>query len=177
MEDHLISSEKRARRNGEITSPKVRVIGPDNQQIGIMFTREAIQYAEENGMDLVEVSPTAEPPVCRVMDFGKYLFEVNKKQQVARKKQKQIQVKEVKFRPTTDEGDYQIKLRNLTRFLTEGDKAKVTLRYRGRELLHQDIGVEILERIKKDLEEVGMIEQFPRLEGKQMVMIIGPKKK
>jgi translation initiation factor IF-3 len=111
------------------------------------------------------------------MDFGKYLFEVNKKQQVARKKQKQIQVKEVKFRPTTDEGDYQIKLRNLTRFLTEGDKAKVTLRYRGRELLHQNIGVEILERIKKDLEEVGMIEQFPRLEGKQMVMIIGPKKK
>ena len=142
-----------------------------------MFTREAIRYAEEAGLDLVEVSPTAEPPVCRVMDFGKYLFEVNKKQQVARKKQKQIQVREVKFRPTTDEGDYQIKLRNLTRFLTEGDKAKVTLRYRGRELLHQDSGVEILERIKKDLEEVGMIEQFPRLEGKQMVMIIGPKKK
>jgi translation initiation factor IF-3 len=142
-----------------------------------MFTREAIQYAEENGMDLVEVSPTAEPPVCRVMDFGKYLFEVNKKQQTARKKQKQIQVKEVKFRPTTDEGDYQIKLRNLTRFLTEGDKAKVTLRYRGRELLHQDIGIQTLERIKKDLEEVGTVEQFPRLEGKQMVMIIGPKRK
>jgi translation initiation factor IF-3 len=111
------------------------------------------------------------------MDFGKYLFEVNKKQQVARKKQKQIQVKEVKFRPTTDEGDYQIKLRNLTRFLTEGDKAKVTLRFRGRELLHQNLGSEILERVKKDLEEVGQIEQFPRLEGKQMVMIIGPKKK
>jgi translation initiation factor IF-3 len=142
-----------------------------------MFTREAIQYAEENGMDLVEVSPTAEPPVCRVMDFGKYLFEVNKKQQTARKKQKQIQVKEVKFRPTTDEGDYQIKLRNLTRFLTEGDKAKVTLRFRGRELLHQDLGVQTLERIKKDLEEVGQVEQFPRLEGKQMVMIIGPKRK
>ncbi|HET7176458.1 MAG TPA: translation initiation factor IF-3, partial [Gammaproteobacteria bacterium] len=109
-----MSSEKRARRNGEISVPKVRVIGPDNQQIGIMFTREAIQYAEENGLDLVEVSPTAEPPVCRVMDYGKYLFEINKKQQTARKKQKQIQVKEVKFRPTTDEGDYQIKLRNLT---------------------------------------------------------------
>ncbi len=142
-----------------------------------MFTREAIQYAEENGLDLVEVSPTAEPPVCRVMDFGKYLFEVNKKQQSARKKQKQIQVKEVKFRPTTDEGDYQIKLRNLTRFLTEGDKAKVTLRFRGRELLHQDLGAQTLERVKKDLEEVGQVEQFPRLEGKQMVMIIGPKKK
>jgi translation initiation factor IF-3 len=177
LEDHLISSEKRARRNGEITSPKVRVIGPDNQQIGIMFTREAIQYATEHGQDLVEVSPTADPPVCRVMDYGKYLFELNKKQQTARKKQKQIQVKEVKFRPTTDEGDYQIKLRNLIRFLTEGDKAKVTLRYRGRELLHQDIGVGILERIKKDLEEVGQVEQFPRLEGKQMVMIIGPKRK
>ena len=142
-----------------------------------MFTREAIQYAIEHGQDLVEVSPTAEPPVCRVMDYGKYLFELNKKQQTARKKQKQIQVKEVKFRPTTDEGDYQIKLRNLTRFLTEGDKAKVTLRFRGRELLHQELGADILERIKKDLEELGQIEQFPRLEGKQMVMIIGPKRK
>jgi len=157
--------------------PKVRVIGPDNQQIGIMFTREAIQYAEENGLDLVEVSPMAEPPVCRVMDYGKYLFEINKKQQVARKKQKQIQVKEVKFRPTTDEGDYQIKLRNLVRFLTEGDKAKVTLRFRGRELLHQELGVEILDRIKNDLGEVGQVEQFPRLEGKQMVMILSPKRK
>ena len=157
--------------------PKVRVIGPDNQQIGIMFTREAIQYATESGLDLVEVSPTAEPPVCRVMDYGKYLFEINKKQQTARKKQKQIQVKEVKFRPTTDEGDYQIKLRNLTRFLTEGDKAKVTLRFRGRELLHQELGIDILERIKKDLTELAQIEQFPRLEGKQMVMILGPKKK
>lgn len=157
--------------------PKVRVIGPDNQQIGIMFTREAIQYATENGLDLVEVSPTAEPPVCRVMDFGKYLFEINKKQQTARKKQKQIQVKEVKFRPTTDEGDYQIKLRNLTRFLTEGDKAKVTLRFRGRELLHQELGIQILERIKTDLGELAQVEQFPRLEGKQMVMILGPKKK
>jgi len=142
-----------------------------------MFTREAIQYATENGLDLVEVSPTAEPPVCRVMDYGKYLFELNKKQQTARKKQKQIQVKEVKFRPTTDEGDYQIKLRNLTRFLTEGDKAKVTLRFRGRELLHQELGAEILERIKADLTELAQVEQFPRLEGKQMVMILGPKKK
>jgi len=142
-----------------------------------MFTREAIQYATEHGLDLVEVSPTAEPPVCRVMDYGKYLFELNKKQQTARKKQKQIQVKEVKFRPTTDEGDYQIKLRNLTRFLTEGDKAKVTLRFRGRELLHQELGAEILERIKADLTELAQVEQFPRLEGKQMVMILGPKKK
>ncbi|MBU6469280.1 MAG: translation initiation factor IF-3 [Gammaproteobacteria bacterium] len=177
MEDRLISSEKRARRNGEITSPKVRVIGPDNQQIGIMFTREAVQYAEQAGLDLVEVSPTAEPPVCRVMDFGKYLFELNKKQQSARKKQKQIQVKEVKFRPTTDEGDYRIKLRNLTRFLAEGDKTKVTIRFRGREMLHQELGTGLIERIRGDLTEAAQVEQYPRLEGRQLVMVLSPKKK
>ena len=142
-----------------------------------MFTREAIQYAEENGLDLVEVSPTAEPPVCRVMDFGKYLFEVNKKQQSARKKQKQIQVKEVKFRPTTDEGDYQIKLRNLTRFLQEGDKTKVTLRFRGREMAHQEFGIRLLERVKADLLEFGVVEQFPKMEGRQLVMVMAPAKK
>ncbi|MDE2140103.1 MAG: translation initiation factor IF-3 [Gammaproteobacteria bacterium] len=177
MEDRLISSEKRARRNGEITAPKVRVIGPDNQQIGIMFTREAVQYAEQAGMDLVEVSPTVEPPVCRVMDFGKYLFELNKKQQSARKKQKQIQVKEVKFRPTTDEGDYRIKLRNLTRFLAEGDKTKVTIRFRGREMLHQELGTGLIERIRGDLTEAAQVEQYPRLEGRQLVMVLSPKKK
>ncbi|HKS93280.1 MAG TPA: translation initiation factor IF-3 [Gammaproteobacteria bacterium] len=177
MEDRLISSEKRARRNGEITAPKVRVIGPDNQQIGIMFTREAVQYAEQAGLDLVEVSPTVEPPVCRVMDFGKYLFELNKKQQSARKKQKQIQVKEVKFRPTTDEGDYRIKLRNLTRFLAEGDKAKVTIRFRGREMLHQELGTGLIERIRGDLTEAAQVEQHPRLEGRQLVMVLSPKKK
>ena len=177
MEDHLISSEKRARRNGEITAPSVRVIGPDNQQIGIMNTREAIRYAEEAGVDLVEVSPTVEPPVCRVMDYGKYLFEQNKKQQTARKKQKQIQVKEVKFRPTTDEGDYQIKLRNLGRFLAEGDKAKVTIRFRGREMLHQELGSRLIERIKTDLNEQAQIEQYPKLEGRQLVMMLSPKRK
>ena len=156
--------------------PKVRVIGPDNQQIGIMFTREAIQYAVENGMDLVEVSPTAEPPVCRVMDFGKYLFEINKKQQTARKKQKQIQVKEVKFRPTTDEGDYQIKLRNLIKFLDEGDKTKVTLRYRGREMAHQEFGVRLIERVKQDLEPHAVVEQYPKMEGRQLIMVLAPKK-
>lgn len=177
MEDLLISSEKRARRNGEITAPKVRVIGPDDQQIGILYTREAIQQAEEAGLDLVEVSPTAEPPVCRIMDFGKYLFEQNKKQQSARKKQKQIQVKEVKFRPTTDEGDYQIKLRNLTRFLSEGDKAKVTIRFRGREMLHQELGAELINRIKNDLGELAIVEQYPKLEGRQLIMVVSPKKK
>lgn len=177
MEDLLISSEKRARRNGEITAPKVRVIGPDDQQIGILYTREAIQQAEEAGLDLVEVSPTAEPPVCRIMDFGKYLFEQNKKQQSARKKQKQIQVKEVKFRPTTDEGDYQIKLRNLTRFLSEGDKAKVTIRFRGREMLHQELGAELIDRIKNDLGELAQVEQYPKLEGRQLIMVVSAKKK
>jgi translation initiation factor IF-3 len=177
LEDLLISSEKRARRNGEITAPKVRVIGPDDQQIGILYTREAIQQAEEAGLDLVEVSPTAEPPVCRIMDFGKYLFEQNKKQQSARKKQKQIQVKEVKFRPTTDEGDYQIKLRNLTRFLSEGDKAKVTIRFRGREMLHQELGAELINRIKNDLGELAIVEQYPKLEGRQLIMVVSPKKK
>ena len=133
--------------------------------------------AEAAGLDLVEISPTADPPVCRVMDFGKYLFEANKKAHAAKRKQKQIQIKEVKFRPGTEEGDYQVKLRNLIRFLTEGDKAKITLRFRGRELAHQEIGRDLLSRIQKDLAEVGSVEQFPMMEGRQMVMLIGPKKK
>ena len=128
-------------------------------------------------MDLVEISPTAVPPVCRIMDFGKFLFETNKKAHSAKRKQKQIQVKEVKFRPGTEEGDYQIKLRNLLRFIDAGDKAKVTLRFRGREMAHQEIGVKLLQRVRQDLETVGIVEQFPRLEGRQMVMVIAPKKK
>ena len=128
-------------------------------------------------MDLVEISPTAVPPVCRIMDFGKFLFETNKKAHSAKRKQKQIQVKEVKFRPGTEEGDYQIKLRNLLRFIETGDKAKVTLRFRGREMAHQEIGVRLLQRVRQDLEAVGIVEQFPRLEGRQMVMVIAPKKK
>ena len=157
--------------------PKVRVIDDEGEQIGVLSTRDAIEMAAEKGMDLVEVSPTAEPPVCRIMDFGKYLFEQKKKAQVAKKKQSQVQIKEVKFRPGTEEGDYQVKLRNLTRFLEEGDKAKVTLRFRGREMLHQDIGRKLLERIRKDLDELAAVEQFPKLEGRQMVMMLGPKKK
>ncbi len=128
-------------------------------------------------MDLVEISPTAVPPVCRIMDFGKFLFETNKKAHSAKRKQKQIQVKEVKILPGTEEGDYQIKLRNLLRFIDAGDKAKVTLRFRGREMAHQEIGVRLLQRVRQDLETVGVVEQFPRLEGRQMVMVIAPKKK
>jgi translation initiation factor IF-3 len=128
-------------------------------------------------MDLVEISPTAVPPVCRIMDFGKFLFETNKKAHSAKRKQKQIQVKEIKFRPGTEEGDYQIKLRNLLRFIESGDKAKVTLRFRGREMAHQEIGARLLQRVRTDLETVGIVEQFPRLEGRQMVMVIAPKKK
>ena len=133
--------------------------------------------AEAAGLDLVEISPTADPPVCKVMDFGKFLFEANKKAHAAKRNQKQIQVKEVKFRPGTEEGDYQVKLRTLIRFLTDGDKAKVVLRYRGREMVHQEIGRELLNRVQQDLAQVGTVEQFPMMEGRQMVMLIGPKKK
>jgi len=142
-----------------------------------MSRAQALQLALDAQLDLVEVSPTAEPPVVRVMDFGKYLFEQNKKAHSAKRKQKQIQVKEVKFRPGTEEGDYQVKLRNLTRFLTEGDKAKVTLRFRGREMAHQDIGRKLLQRVSGDLAEIAVIEQNPLMEGRQMVMVFSPKKK
>ncbi len=128
-------------------------------------------------MDLVEVAPQAVPPVCRIMDYGKYLFEQNKKKQIAKKKQKQIQVKEVKFRPGTEEGDYQVKLRNLVRFLTDGDKAKVTLRFRGREMAHQELGLKLLRRVEADLAEYGAVEQMPKMEGRQMVMVLSPKQR
>ena len=133
--------------------------------------------ADQANLDLVEISPQAEPPVCKVMDYGKFRFEEQKKQQAARKKQKQVQVKEIKFRPGTDIGDYNVKLRNLVRFLTEGDKVKVTLRYRGREMAHQELGRDLLKRVEADLEEYGSVEQFPRMEGRQMVMVLAPKKK
>lgn len=128
-------------------------------------------------MDLVEISPNADPPVCKVMDYGKYQFELNKKLQAAKKKQKQIQIKEIKFRPGTEEGDYQVKLRNLIKFLNEGDKTKITVRFKGRELTHRELGMDLLKRIETDLEEVAAVEQFPKLEGRQMVMVMGPKKK
>ncbi len=142
-----------------------------------MSLDEAKQLAYDADLDLVEISPNAEPPVCKVMDYGKYIFEINKKQQIAKKNQKQIQVKEIKFRPGTDEGDYQVKLRSLIKFLNEGDKTKITLRYRGREMAHKEIGMDLLKRIEVDLEELAVVEQFPKLEGRQMVMVMGPKKK
>lgn len=145
--------------------------------MGIVPLAEALRYAEEAGLDLVEVSPTASPPVCRIMDYGKFKFEQSKKQQEAKKKQKQIQVKEVKFRPGTDEGDYQVKLRNLIRFLSDGDKTKVTLRFRGREMVHQDIGLRLLKRVEEDLAEYGTVEQRPKMEGRQAVMVFAPVRK
>jgi len=176
-EELRIVQGKRVRRNAEINSPQVRVIGPNGEQVGVMPAQEALRSAEAAGLDLVEVAPGAEPPVCRIMDYGKFVFEQNKKAQSARRKQKQIQVKEVKFRPGTGEADYQIKLRNLTRFLTEGDKAKVTLRFRGREMVHQDIGRKLLDRVSGDLAPHAVVEQNPLMEGKQMVMVFAPKKK
>jgi translation initiation factor IF-3 len=172
-----IATEKVQRINGEINAPEVRLIGIEGEPLGIVTSEVALKMAEEAEVDLVEIAPTAQPPVCRMMDFGKFKYQEAKRQHEAKLKQKQIQVKEVKFRPGTDEGDYQIKIRNLIRFLGEGDKAKVTLRYRGREMAHQEFGVRLLERVRTDLDEVGTVEQFPRMEGRQMIMIIAPKKK
>ncbi len=153
------------------------MIGSDGEQKGVMRLPEAIELAEDEGLDLVEVAPTAEPPVCRIMDFGKYLFEQNKKAQTAKRKATRIHVKEIKFRPGTDEGDYQIKLRKLVQFLEHGDKTKVTLRFRGREMAHKELGANLLARVREDLEEYGVVEQMPQLEGRQMVMVLAPKKR
>ncbi len=141
-----------------------------------MLTRDAVAKAEGEGLDLVEVSPNADPPVCKIMDYGKYIYQKDKSQQAARKKQKQIQVKEVKFRPTTEEADYQTKLRALMRFLDEGDKVKITLRYKGREMAHQELGFQLIDRIKADLEQVALIEQSPKMEGRQAIMVMSPRK-
>ncbi|MDX1300760.1 MULTISPECIES: translation initiation factor IF-3 [Photobacterium] len=167
------------RLNGEIRDvSEVRLTGIDGESIGVVSIDEAIRIANDAGVDLVEISPNAEPPVCRVMDYGKYLFEKSKAAKDQKKKQKQIQIKEVKFRPGTDEGDYQVKLRNLTRFLEEGNKGKVTLRFRGREMAHQNLGIDLLNRIKAELEDLAVCESFPnRVEGRQMTMMLAPKKK
>ena len=148
----------------------------DGEQLGIVPVRDALRMAEEREVDLVEIAPLAKPPVCKLMDYGKFKYREAKKAHEAKLKQKQIQVKEVKFRPGTDEGDYKIKLRNLTRFLEEGDKTKVTLRFRGREMAHQEFGIRLLERVKADLEPYGIVEQFPKMEGRQLIMVLGPKK-
>jgi translation initiation factor IF-3 len=155
----------------------VRVTGADGESLGIISIEEARQIGYAADLDLVEISPNADPPVCKVMNFGKYQFELNKKLQIAKKKQKQIQVKEIKFRPGTDEGDYQVKLRSLIKFLNDGDKTKITVRYRGREMAHREIGMDQLKRIEKDLEDIAIVEQFPKLEGRQMIMVMSPKKK
>jgi translation initiation factor IF-3 len=155
----------------------VRLIGAEGEQIGVVSIEQAKSLAEESSLDLVEISPQAEPPVCKVMDYGKFKFEEQKKRQAQRKKTKQIQVKEIKFRPGTDIGDYNVKLRNLVKFLTEGDKVKVTLRFRGREMAHQELGRDLLKRVEEDLRELGSVEQFPKMEGRQMVMVLAPKKK
>jgi translation initiation factor IF-3 len=149
----------------------------DNEPLGIVSFREAMRMAEEKEVDLVEIAPTAQPPVARLMDYGKFKYSEQKRAHEAKLKQKIIQVKEVKFRPGTDEGDYQVKLRNLIRFLEDGDKTKVTLRFRGREMAHQEFGIRLLERVRNDLENLGQVEQFPKLEGRQMIMVLAPKKK
>jgi len=153
------------------------VIGADGEMVGILSREEALALADESGMDLVEIQPTADPPVCRVMDYGKFKFELQKKANAAKKKQKVVEIKELKFRPTTDDGDYNIKLRNLRRFLEEGDKVKVNIRFKGREMSHQELGLEMAKRIETDLADEVVIEQRPRLEGRQMIMMIAPKKK
>jgi translation initiation factor IF-3 len=154
----------------------VRLIGQEGEQLGIVPVRDAQKMAEDAEVDLVEIAPLATPPVCKLMDFGKFKYREAKKLHEAKQKQKQIQVKEVKFRPGTDDGDYKIKLRNLTKFLEEGDKAKVTLRYRGREMAHQEFGVRLIERVRNDLEAIAVVEQWPKMEGRQLIMVLSPKK-
>ena len=171
-----IAADKKNRVNDDITAEQVRLIGAEGEQIGIVSLEQAKEAAREVSLDLVELSPNAEPPVCRLMDFGKHLFQLNKKRQAARKKQQQVQVKEVKFRPGTEEGDYQTKLRNLRRFLNHGDKTKVTLWFRGREMRHQELGLKLLQRVEGDLAELAKVEQFPKLEGRRMSMVLSPRK-
>jgi translation initiation factor IF-3 len=165
------------RINGDITAPQIRLVGVDGEALGIVTLAEAFTKAEEADIDLVEIAPQAAPPVCRLMDYGKFKYAESKKQHEARLKQKQVQVKEVKFRPGTDDGDYNVKLRNLVRFLQEGDKAKITLRFRGREITHQELGLALLKRVEADLQEYAVVEQFPKMEGRQMVMVLAPHKK
>lgn len=174
---NTIATEKTLRVNEEINAPKVRLINHEGEQLGIVGAEEALSLAGEAGVDLVEISPNADPPVCRMMDYGKYRYQDSKKKAVAKKKQKQMQVKEIKFRPGTDIGDYEVKLRNLIKFLQNGDKAKVTLRFRGREMAHQELGRDLLVRVEEDLKEYGTVEQYPKMEGRQMVMVISPKRK
>ncbi|WP_332872682.1 translation initiation factor IF-3 [Albibacillus kandeliae] len=162
------------RVNEKIRASEIRLIGADGENIGVVHPAKALELAEEAGLDLVEISPNATPPVCKIMDFGKFKYETQKREAEARKKQKIIEIKEVKFRPNTDTHDYEVKMRNVVKFLENGDKVKVTLRFRGREMAHQNLGRELLERVAEDTKEIGKVENFPKMEGRQMIMLIGP---
>ncbi|MDM4767454.1 translation initiation factor IF-3 [Pelomonas sp. SE-A7] len=176
--DRRAIPERKHRLNREIMHPEVRLNGPENEPLGVVSIQEALRMAGDMDVDLVEISPTANPPVCRLMDYGKFKYQEQKRAAEAKAKQKIIEIKEVKFRPGTDEGDYQIKMRNLRRFIAEdGDKGKVTLRYRGREITHQEIGMRLLERIRDELADVSVVENMPKLEGRQMIMVLAPKKR
>ncbi|MBD3678328.1 MAG: translation initiation factor IF-3 [Rhodobacteraceae bacterium] len=164
------------RVNDKIRAPEIRLIGAEGENVGVVTPAKAMELAEQAGLDLVEISPNATPPVCKIMDYGKFKYEQQKRESEARKKQKIIEVKEVKFRPNTDTHDYEVKMRNVFKFLENGDKVKVTLRFRGREMAHQDLGRDLLERVAEDVQEVGKVENMPKMEGRQMVMMIGPSK-
>jgi translation initiation factor IF-3 len=174
---YISIDSKPNRKNEEIRVPRVRVIAADGSQLGILSRDQALQAAFDAEMDLVEIQPNADPPVCKIMDFGKFRFEQQKKANEAKKKSKQVEIKELKFRPTTDDGDYQIKLRNLRRFIAEGDKVKVNIRFRGREMAHTELGAAMAKRLEADLQDEVTIEQMPRFEGRQMVMMLAPKKR
>ncbi|MEM7208427.1 MAG: translation initiation factor IF-3 [Pseudomonadota bacterium] len=171
-----MAAAKTHRKNDEIDVSDVRLIDENGEQVGVVSIQQALDKAGEIGLDLVEIVPNSDPPVCRIMDHGRFKFEQSKKQHTAKKKQKQVQIKEIKFRPGTEEGDYQVKLKKLVKFLEQGDKTKVTLRFRGREMAHQELGGQLLKRVEADLAEYGAVEQFPKFEGRQMVMVLAPKK-
>ena len=171
------SDSKKSRINDEIDAKSVRLIGADGEQVGVVSIAEALDAAVAAKLDLVEIASDADPIVCKIMDYGKHIFEAKKDKAAAKKKQRRTQVKEMKFRPGTEEGDYQVKLRNLTRFLDDGDKAKVTLRFRGREMAHQELGMELLKRIEVDLAEISVVELHPKMEGRQLTMVLAPKGK
>ncbi|BFM16476.1 translation initiation factor IF-3 [Maricurvus nonylphenolicus] len=175
--DNSKGRAKKANINDQIEADKVRLIGADGEQAGIVPLEEALQVAQAASLDLVQIAGDSDPVVCKVMDYGKHLFDIKKTKAAAKKKQKQQQIKEMKFRPGTDIGDYKIKLRNVTRFLEDGDKVKISLRYRGREMAHQELGMEMMKRIETDLEEIGTVEQYPKMEGRQLLMVIAPKKR
>ena len=162
--------------NDRIRAPEIRLIGPEGENVGVVSPARGMELAAAAGLDLVEISPNATPPVCKVMDFGKFKYETQKREAEARKKQKIIEVKEIKFRPNTDTHDYEVKMRSVVKFLSNGDKVKITLRFRGREMAHQNLGRELLERVAEDVKEIGKVENMPKMEGRQMIMMIGPLK-